>query len=109
MEPRLDRERGRQMVEKPYNAEEIMAKLREVEVELATTCGRYGYRRITALPRRESWEVSHKRVYRLDALEGLTLPHRQPKRSASKLLRMMRLQPLRLTERWSMDFIHDAL
>lgn len=34
-------------------------------VELATQFGRYGYRRITALLRREGWQVNHKRIERL--------------------------------------------
>ena len=31
-------------------------------VALATRFGRYGYRRVTALLRREDWTVNHKRV-----------------------------------------------
>ncbi|MBA4106586.1 MAG: hypothetical protein C0485_12580 [Pirellula sp.] len=34
-------------------------------VELASDYGRYGYRRVTALLRREGWTVNHKRVERL--------------------------------------------
>ena len=33
-------------------------------IELATTYGRYGYRRITGLLRGEGWTVHHKRVER---------------------------------------------
>ena len=40
-------------------------------VELATQYGRYGYRRITAMLRREGWLVNHKRVQRLWRREGL--------------------------------------
>ena len=39
-------------------------------VELATQYGRYGYRRITALLRREGWEVNHKKVERIWRKEG---------------------------------------
>ncbi len=49
-------------------------------IELATQYGRYGYRRITALLRREGWRVNHKRVERLWRREGLKVPSRQPKR-----------------------------
>ena len=49
-------------------------------VELALRYGRYGYRRIAALLRREGWEVNHKRVERLWRREGLKVPRRQPKR-----------------------------
>jgi transposase InsO family protein len=56
------------------------AKLVERMTELATEYGRYGYRRITALLRREGWRVNHKRIERLWRREGLKVPQRQPKR-----------------------------
>jgi len=34
-------------------------------LELAAQYGRYGYRRITAILRKEGWEVNHKRVERI--------------------------------------------
>lgn len=49
-------------------------------IELASQYGRYGYRRITDLLRREGWEVNHKRVARLWRREGLKVPYKQPKR-----------------------------
>ena len=49
-------------------------------VELATRYGRYGYRRVTALLRREGWKVNHKRVERLWRSEGLKVPQKQPRR-----------------------------
>jgi transposase InsO family protein len=39
--------------------------LRERIVELAKEYGRYGYRRITALLRRDGWRVNRKRVSRI--------------------------------------------
>ncbi len=39
-------------------------------IELATKYGRYGYRRITAMLRQESWQVNHKRVERIWRKEG---------------------------------------
>jgi transposase InsO family protein len=48
--------------------------------ELATHYGRYGYRRMTALPREGGSAVNHKRVQRLWRREGLKVPPRQPKR-----------------------------
>ncbi len=33
--------------------------------ERATQYGRYGYRRITVMLRREGWRVNHKRIERL--------------------------------------------
>ena len=49
-------------------------------VELAKRYGRYGYRRITALLRREGWSVNHKKVERIWRQEGLRVPRKQPKR-----------------------------
>ena len=49
-------------------------------IELATTYGRYGYRRITGLRRGEGWLVNHKRVERLWRRKGLKAPQKQPKR-----------------------------
>ncbi len=49
-------------------------------IELACRFGRYGYRRITALLRREGWRVNHKRVQRIWRQEGLKVPKKQPKR-----------------------------
>ncbi len=43
----------------------------EAIVRLASEYGRYGYRRITALLRREGWHVNHKRVERIWRREGL--------------------------------------
>lgn len=47
-------------------------------VRLASTYGRYGYRRITALLRGKGWMVNAKRVERIWRREGLKLPQRQP-------------------------------
>ena len=49
-------------------------------IELATTDGRYGYRRMTGLLRGEGWLVNHKRVEWLWRREGLKVPQKQPKR-----------------------------
>ena len=49
-------------------------------LQLAGEYGRYGYRRITALLRREGWRVNHKRVERIWRQEGLKVPKKQPRR-----------------------------
>ncbi|QDU71557.1 hypothetical protein Pan265_14070 [Mucisphaera calidilacus] len=49
-------------------------------IDPAAAFGRYGYRRITALLRREGWRVNHKRVERIWKREGLKVPKKQPKR-----------------------------
>lgn len=48
--------------------------------EMAKEHGRYGYRRIGALLRREGEEINIKRVHRIWKTEGLSLPARRPKR-----------------------------
>lgn len=49
-------------------------------IEMATTYGRNGYQRITALLRQAGWAVNHKRVERIWRREGLKVPRRQPKK-----------------------------
>jgi len=44
--------------------------------ELACQYGRYGYRKITALLKREGWQVNHKKVQRIWRREGLKVPQR---------------------------------
>ena len=56
------------------------ASLTKRVVELACEYGRYGYRRVTALLKREGWQVNHKRVERIWRREGLKVPQKQPKR-----------------------------
>ena len=78
-------------------------------IELTTTYGRYGYRRITALLRREGWRVNHKRVQRIWRREGLKVPQRQPKRGRLWLNdgSCLRLRPTHRDHVWSYDFVHD--
>jgi putative transposase len=78
-------------------------------VELATEYGRYGYRRITALLRREGWRVNHKRVERIWRQEGLKVPQRQPKRGRLWLNdgSCVRRRPEYRHHVWSYDFVHE--
>jgi transposase InsO family protein len=78
-------------------------------VELSSCYGRYGYRRITALLRREGGGVNHKRVERIWRREGLKVPWRQPRRGRLWLCdgSCVRLRPERKDHVWSYDFIHD--
>jgi putative transposase len=77
-------------------------------VELATTYGRYGYRRVTALLRSEGFAVNHKRIERLWRQEGLKVPQKQPKRGRLWLNdgSCVRLRPERKNHVWSYDFVH---
>ena len=56
------------------------AALTEDIIALARQYGRYGYRRVTALPHAAGWTVNHKRVERIWRREGLKVPQRRPKR-----------------------------
>ena len=78
-------------------------------VALAGAYGRYGYRRITALLRREGWRVNHKRVERIWRQEGLKVPHQQPKRGRLWLNdgSCLRLRPCWQNHVWSYDFVAD--
>lgn len=78
-------------------------------VQLAEQYGRYGYRRITALLRRDGWYVNQKRVYRIWRREGLKVPQKQPKRGRLWLNdgSCVRLRPERPNHVWSYDFVQD--
>ena len=78
-------------------------------IELATTYGRYGYRRITGLLRGEGWTVNHKRVERLWRREGLKVPQKQPKRGRLWLAdgSCIRRRPEYRHHVWAYDFVAD--
>ena len=78
-------------------------------VDLGAQYGRYGYRRITALLRREGWRVNHKRIERLWRREGLKVPQRQPKRRRLWLNdgSCVRLRPAYQNHVWTYDFVHS--
>ena len=82
-------------------------RLIEQMINLAAKYGRYGYRRITALLRREGWEVNHKRVERLWRKEGLKVPQKQPKRKRLWLNdgSCIRQKPQFKDHVWSYDFV----
>lgn len=83
-------------------------------IELASEYGRYGYRRITELLRREGWRVNHKRVARLWRREGLKVPYKQPKRRRLWFNdgSCVRLRASHKDHVWSYDFVmtrtHDG-
>lgn len=80
--------------------------LRRDIVRLASTYGRYGYRRITALLRAQGWRVNHKRVERIWREEGLRVPVKQPKRGR---LYLNDGRPCFKNHVWSYDFVSDRL
>ena len=78
-------------------------------IELARQYGRYGYRRITALLRREGWRVNAKRVERIWRQEGLKVPKKQPKRGRLWLAdgSCIRRRAEHADHVWSYDFVSD--
>ena len=78
-------------------------------VELATQYGRYGYRRVAELLRREGRRVNHKRVERIWKREGLKVPRRQPKRRRLWLNNgsCVRRRPQHRNDVWSYGFVLD--
>lgn len=86
------------------------APLTKQIVALATRYGRYGYRRITVLLRRDGWRVNHKRVERIWRKEGLKVPPRQPKRGRLWLNdgSCVRLRPEHRNHVWSYDFMREC-
>ena len=78
-------------------------------LQLAGEYGRYGYRRITALLRREGWRVNHKRVERIWRQEGLKVPKKQPRRGRLWLNdgSCLRLRPCWQDHVWAYDFVAD--
>ena len=85
------------------------APLRSSIIRLASQYGRYGYRMITGLLSQEGWQVSRSRVERIWKIEGLKVPHKQPKRGRLWLAdgSCIRLRPLHRNHVWSGDLVMD--
>lgn len=90
---------------KPSTAtdQELRGELRE----LAQRHKRYGYRRMTALLRRDAQEVNAKRVWRLWKEEKLTLPRKRPRRRRPVGFTNRPRLATHRNEVWSYDFIYD--
>jgi putative transposase len=76
--------------------------------DLAASRVRYGYRRLHVLLQREGWKINHKRVYRIYCQEGLSLRLKRAKKRVS-VARVSSPPANAPNERWSMDFMADAL
>jgi transposase InsO family protein len=77
--------------------------------ELVGQHPRYGYRRITALLRRDGWRVNRKRAYRLWLQEGFKVPKKQRKkrRLGHSGNSCVRRRAERKNHVWTWDFIFD--
>jgi len=90
-----------------YRRQRDDGALRERLRTLAAARPRWGYRRLHVLLHREGLRANWKRVYRVYREEGLTVRRRKHKRIA--VPRQPMAIPQAANERWSMDFVHDAL
>ena len=99
---RLARSRWQYVRRRPTH-EALRARLRE----LAALRPRWGYQRLYILLRREGVVVNHKLVLRVYREEGLAVRRRAKKRVA--VARVPLPPPITMNERWSMDFVTDAL
>ena len=76
--------------------------------ELASERRRFGYRRLHILLKREGWNVNWKKLYRLYREEGLTVRKRGGRKRAVGTRTPMAI-PQGPNQRWSLDFMSDAL
>ena len=83
-------------------------ELRARMKELASERRRFGYRRLQILLKREGWEVNWKKLYRLYREEGLTVRKRGGRKRAIGTRAPMAI-PRGPNQRWSLDFVSDAL
>ena len=81
--------------------------LREALKAKAHERKRWGYRRLIVLLRRDGWTDNHKRIERIYREERLQVPKRK-RRRISRNRKEKPEGPLRVNERWSMDFVHDV-
>jgi putative transposase len=74
---------------------------------LARQHRRYGYRRITALLRRQGHRVKAKRVWRLWKSEGLSLPRKRPRRRRQRPGVGVPPRALQPNDVWTYDVLFD--
>lgn len=88
--------------------EQVDDGVRRRMVDLAAERPRFGYRRLHVLRRREGVEVNHKKVQRLCREESLSIRRKKRKRVA-QVPREPKPTPMRVNERWPIDFMQDTL
>lgn len=99
----LDRKTYRYASRRPAD-DEIRKRLRELALERR----RFGYRRLHILLRREGIEVNHKKLFRLYREERLKVRKRGGRKRALGTRAPMTI-PQGRNQRWSLDFVSDAL
>jgi putative transposase len=83
--------------------------LRQRMTEVARKRQRFGYRRITAMLRREGLSINHKRIYRLYCELGLAMRRRKRRHSGQRLAAAGANTLTMANQRWAMDFVSDTL
>lgn len=76
-------------------------------VHLSQDHPRYGYRRVTALLRRQGHEINGKRVQRVRRKEGLQVSRKQRKLRRLGVSTAERQRALKANHVWSWDFVED--
>ena len=82
-------------------------KLHGQIVKLSQAHPRFGYRRVTALLRREGHEINAKRVQRVRRKEGLQVSRKQRKLRRLGLSTAERQRAIHTNHVWSWDFVED--
>ena len=82
--------------------------LRQRLKELAAERRRFGYRRLGWMLAREGHALNHKKLYRLYREERLMVRRRRGRKRALGTRAPMTL-PIRINQRWSLDFVSDTL
>src|SRR5712672_2375033 len=81
--------------------------LRQRLRELAAERRRFGYRRLGWMLAREGHALNHKKLYRLYREERLMVRRRRGRKRALSTRAPMTL-PIRINQRWSLDFVSDT-
>lgn len=82
-------------------------RVRKEIIELSEKHPRYGYRRVTALLRRDGFLVNAKRVARIRRVEGFKVSKRQRRMRRLGLSTAERQRAERPRQVWSWDFVED--
>ncbi len=92
---------------RPVQASLTRKRVHQRVVKLTQEHPRYGYRRITALLRREGHPINPKRVQRLRRLEGVQVRQKQRRLRRVGPGQKERLRATKPREVWSWDFVED--
>jgi putative transposase len=100
-------ELGRSSYYRPVRLSLTRRRMHRAVLKLSEAHPRYGYRRITALLRREGLTINAKRVQRLRRMEGLQVRQRQRRMRRMGLQQSDRLRASEARQVWSWDFVED--